>query len=435
MLAMSSYWPAVDRPGYEAEAAIDFTRAPSLALPPPPAEAPADRQSAPAHLLAAESATEDRQIPATIPNETPAPAGAPNTDAAGAPVSDRATGEPVTTTEAEPAPGAAGDAPTSPPSRPNASSLLPRQTALETMPATWGWRGKVRRLSGGLISPKMTEGEMQHRAARVAVRRSFTRPMTVMFANPKGGAGKTPATLLAGATFGSSRGGYVVAWDNNETRGTLGVRGLMPDRDLTVWDLLRDLDRFERVDARAGDLAGYVRAQGEAQFDVLASDEAAENMAQIGVEEFERLRAVLSRFYKLVLVDTGNNVRATNWQAAAEAADLLVVCSSYRRDVAFSASWMLDHLESTGRADLARRAVTLLSAASPDVPPGARSEIVEHFTARTRAVVEIPYDAAIAPGERIDYNAVAPRTRDAWLFACAAIAAGLTEVDQKGTNK
>jgi MinD-like ATPase involved in chromosome partitioning or flagellar assembly len=310
-----------------------------------------------------------------------------------------------------------------------AASLLPRHTALQELPATWGWRGRVHRLSKGAVAPKPTAAEVRHRQATVAVRRSYTRPMTVMFANPKGGAGKTPATLLAGATFGQARGGYVVAWDNNETRGTLGVRGLMPDQDLTVWDLLGHLDRFERIDARAGDLAGYVRAQGEARFDVLASDESAENMSQIGVDEFERLRTVLSRFYKLILVDTGNNIRASNWQAAADAADLLVVCSSYRRDVAFSAAWMLDHLERTGRADLAKRAVTVLSASEPQVPQQARAEIIEHFTGRTRTVVEIPYDRSIAPGERIDFATVDQATRDAWLYACAAIADGLAEAD------
>ncbi|BCJ46191.1 hypothetical protein GCM10010168_51400 [Actinoplanes ianthinogenes] len=391
-MSTPDYWPATSRPGYDAEAVTEFAQR----APRPAGDAPAPES-------------------ATAPAPTPAPT--------------PATEVKVVATAPVVAPEPASDTPTVLPPPPAAVGLLPRQMGVAELPATWGWRGKVRKLTRGAVAPQASAAEVRHRQATVAVRRSFTRPVTVMFANPKGGAGKTPATLLAGATFGSIRGGYVVAWDNNETRGTLGVRGLMPDQGLTVWDLLGHLDRFERVDARAGELAAYLRAQGEARFDVLASDESAENMAQIGVGEFERLRAVLSRFYKLLLIDTGNNIRATNWQAAADAADLLVVCSSYRRDVAFSAAWMLDHLESTGRADLARRAVTVLSASEPQVPPKARAEIVEHFTGRTRAVVEIPYDPTIASGERIDFSTVSRSTRDAWLYACAAIADGLAEVN------
>ena len=44
-------------------------------------------------------------------------------------------------------------------------------------------------------------------------------PKTIVVINPKGGAHKTTATMLLAATFGLQRGGYTLAWDNNETRG------------------------------------------------------------------------------------------------------------------------------------------------------------------------------------------------------------------------
>ena len=59
--------------------------------------------------------------------------------------------------------------------------------------------------------------------------------------NPKGGAGKTVAMLLLAMTFGQKRGGYVLAWDNNETQGTLGMRAQQDFHARTVRDLLRDL--------------------------------------------------------------------------------------------------------------------------------------------------------------------------------------------------
>ncbi len=149
-------------------------------------------------------------------------------------------------------------------------------------------------------------------------------------------------------------------------------------------------------------------------------------MAQFGAVEFTRVRRVLARFYGVTVVDTGNNVRAGNWQAAVAAADQLLVVSTYQRDSAVTASWTLDHLHATGRGHLADRAVTVLSAATPATDRRARVELRGHFTARTRAVVEVPYDPVIADGDHLDLHALRPATRDAWLQATAALTAGLT---------
>ena len=219
--------------------------------------------------------------------------------------------------------------------------------------------------------------------------------MTVVVVQPKGGAGKTPTTICLSAAFGAHRGGYVVGWDDNETRGTLAVRVTNPDdQRTTVWDLLGDLPAFERFDARVGDLSHYVRLQPDSHFDALVSDDNPGNMAQIGEDEFHRLHRVLQRFYRLIVVDTGNNVRSPNWQAAVNAADLVVVVSTYQRDVGYSGSWVLDHLAQTGREELARNAITVLSAADPTTDKSVREQLIAHFSARTRAVAEIPYDPA-----------------------------------------
>jgi MinD-like ATPase involved in chromosome partitioning or flagellar assembly len=249
-----------------------------------------------------------------------------------------------------------------------------------------------------------------------------------MVANPKGGAGKTPTTWLLAATLGQARGGYVLAWDDNETRGTLGVRSEGWDAVTTVWDLLEDVDRFETTAASVGDLGRYIRPQ-EARFDVLASDDDAARMAQIGEMEFDRLHSVLSRFYRLLVVDTGNNLRAANWQAAVNTADLLVVPSTYELDAAYSAAWMLDHLCAAGREDLVARAVTVLSPASPQIDQDVRGELIKHF-ARTAAVVEVPYDPGLVGGGPIDYPALREASRRAWVRVASAATAGLAATDQ-----
>jgi MinD-like ATPase involved in chromosome partitioning or flagellar assembly len=308
--------------------------------------------------------------------------------------------------------------------------LLPANSTELSQPATWGWRGQVAKLTGGRVAMEPTPEEVRWREARLAVRQSYSRPLSVVFANPKGGAGKTPATACVASTFGVMRGGGVVAWDNNETRGTLAVRTQAEAHAHTVWDLLAHLDWFERPDARLGDLDQFMRNQGESYYDVLASDEHPGNMAQIGRDEFARLRAVLERYYRIICIDTGNNVRAANWQASIEAADLLVVCTSWRRDDAYTAAWMLDHLEQSGHRKLIERAVTVVSSRDRQIDGALRGQVLEHFGARTSAVVEIPFDPHLAMGERISYPALQRSTQDAWLLASAAIAHGLAFQDQ-----
>jgi MinD-like ATPase involved in chromosome partitioning or flagellar assembly len=295
--------------------------------------------------------------------------------------------------------------------------------------AEWGWQAAVRRLSGGVVKPRPGRAERAHRAGLTELRRAYSRPQTVMVANPKGGAGKTPTAWLLAATFGQSRGGYVLAWDDNETRGTLGVRSEGWDAITTVWDLLEDVDRFETTAASVGDLGRYIRPQ-EARFDVLASDDDAARMAQIGEMEFDRLQRVLTRFYRLLVVDTGNNLRAANWQAAVNTADLLVVPSTYELDAAYSAAWMLDHLCTAGREDLVAGAVTVLSPASPQIDKDVRAELIKHFS-RTAAVVEVPYDPGLVGGGPIDYRALSEASRRAWVRVASVVSAGLGAADQR----
>jgi MinD-like ATPase involved in chromosome partitioning or flagellar assembly len=316
---------------------------------------------------------------------------------------------------------------------PRPEDLLERtRPSVTAAPPSWGWRGRLHRLSGGLITLKTAQDEIDVRQAITDIRRGFSRPMTLVVIQPKGGAGKTPTTICLSAAFGAHRGGYVVGWDNNETRGTLAVRVTNPDdQRATVWDLLGDLAGFERSDARVGDLNYYVRPQADANFDALVSDDNPGNMAQIGEQEFQRLHSVLQRFYRMIVVDTGNNVRSPNWQAAVNSADLVVVVSTYQRDVGYSGSWVLDHLTQTGREELARNAVTVLTAADPTTDKAVREQLLTHFGTRTRTIAEIPYDPQLAHGGPIQWNSLAEPTRNAWVLAGSAIANALAERDER----
>lgn len=304
--------------------------------------------------------------------------------------------------------------------------FLQSRPAAPVGPATTGWQGSVRRLSGGLISPKPSSFELRHRSAIERVQRSLRGPRTVVVINPKGGAHKTTATLLLAATFGTHRGGSTLAWDNNETRGTLGWRGQPARHQNTAVDLLHDLDRFNDVrNAKVGDLDNYVRAQGSTQFDVLASDEDAAASSTIDATAFNELHQSLSRFYRVLVVDTGNNMRASNWEAALAAADQLVIVSTIREDTAASAAWLVDGLYEKGHEQKVRQAVTVLASPSKVADVQLNRRLHGHFASLTRAVLDVPHDPALVDGGTLNYDALAPETREAWLQVTATVADGL----------
>ena len=324
-----------------------------------------------------------------------------------------------------------------PPATPSASSeprrfmtatdfLDRRADAAEPGPATWGWRGRVRRWSGGSIKPRMGPAERAYEQDRALIQKDFDGPVTIAFINPKGGAAKTTGVLAAGYTFGTVRGGGVVAWDNNETRGTLGIRGSRSTHTKTTKELLADLGKFADVSqSRIGDLGSYVRSQGDAHFDVLASDESANVTGQIHADDFNSIHQLLTRFYRVILVDTGNNMRAENWLAAADAADLLVVTSTVREDTGYSGLWMLDALQDAGYQNLKYKTVTVLSDPSTTVDGKLAKDLVDVYQQRTRGVYRVPYDPALVAGSVLPYNQLSHGTRMSWLRACAGMASAL----------
>jgi MinD-like ATPase involved in chromosome partitioning or flagellar assembly len=366
----------------------------------------------------------DRQQAAPAPTSTPTqtPPVAPTGSAAAAAPVEPAVREPDEAAEGQPE-GQPGE----PRRFMTATDFLDRRAdSLEHGPATWGWRGAMRRWSGGLISPRMGPAEVAYEQDRSMIQKDFDGPRTIAFINPKGGAAKTTGVLAAGYTFGTVRGGGVVAWDNNETRGTLGIRGTRSTHRNTTRELLEDLERFSDVyQSRIGDLGAFVRSQGDAHFDVLASDERPDVTGMIKAQDFDAVHKLLERFYRIILVDTGNNMRAENWLAAADAADLLVVTSTVREDTGYSGLWMLDALQDAGYQNLKYKTVTVLSDPSAQVDAKLAADLTDVYQQRTRAVFRVPYDPALVAGSVVPYSQLSHHTRMEWLKACAGMAAAL----------
>lgn len=249
---------------------------------------------------------------------------------------------------------------------------------------------------------------------------------TVMVINTKGGGGKTLVSIMLATYLGRYRTGQVLAWDNNETEGTLGMRAPSTPHHRTVVDLLGGLPALAaNPTAGPSELGHYVREQKGLSFDVLASADDDEAMRIVGEHEFEELHSQLSRFYRMIIIDTGNNRLAPNWLAAVRQADMLVFATSLKDDTSVVAAKNLDALVAAGREDLVRNAVCVISHTSAKADPGAGVHTREHFDRWVRSVVDIPYDPALAPGLNLDPTKIAPRTHEACLEMTACVVDGL----------
>ncbi|GAA1704444.1 MinD/ParA family ATP-binding protein [Fodinicola feengrottensis] len=258
------------------------------------------------------------------------------------------------------------------------------------------------------------------------VRAQIPGPRVIAFINPKGGAHKTTASVLTAASFGVLRRRGVLAWDDNELRGTLGLRAGTARHGRTIKHLLHDLPELEATGGPyPEELDAYLRRQDDGCFDVLASDEDPRIGRLLTTDVVQRLARAVTRSHQIVIVDTGNNIDSDNWRTIIERADQLVVITLPREDAAFAADWMLELLVEDGYAAKVAHAVTVFSTPAPAIEQAAYADLAQHFASRTRAVIQTPYDAALDHGGRIDYHALSPQTRDAWVRVAAVIAQGL----------
>ena len=291
-------------------------------------------------------------------------------------------------------------------------------------PATKGWRGLATRV-GVRMSP--SEVERAERADVLAVSQHWPGPRTIAVVNGKGGAGKTPTTVLLSAVFARYGGAGVLAWDNNQTRGTLGWRTEKGPHDATLLELLPQVDRLLSASAQSADLAHYVHHQTRDRFDVLRSKPMAlAHEQRVEPSDVDAIHAVASKYYRLIFIDSGNDESDPMWLRMIDQTDQLVVATTTRDDHAEAGALLLEALAERDErsARLADKAVVVVTQADSKAASDDVQRVATGYGQLAREAVTIPYDPAMVDG-LLNYGSLRPTTQRAWLAAAAAVARGL----------
>lgn len=289
-------------------------------------------------------------------------------------------------------------------------------------PARQGWRGTANRV-GLRLDPG--PAEILWRDDVHLVSQHWPGPRTVAVGNPKGSANKTPTTVMLSAVFARYGGAGVLAWDNNETRGSLAWRTQRSNHEATVLDLLPRVTQLLGTGAQSAEMSYFAHHQPADKYDVLRSDQSVDGDHEVSAEDVEKIHRVAARYYRMIVLDSGNNERAANWRAMIKQANTLVIPCTNVEDTAEAGARMLEAL--SRRDDhsrkLAQNAVAIISKRTPGRDPN-MDRIVRDFSPLVREVVTIPYDKALLSGI-IQFEALRPDTKRAWLRAAAAVARGL----------
>ncbi|WP_111467188.1 MinD/ParA family ATP-binding protein [Microbacterium suaedae] len=295
-------------------------------------------------------------------------------------------------------------------------------------PATRGFRGTMTRM-GIRMAPGAEE--RAERADEMAVAQHWPGPRTIAVVNGKGGSGKTPTTILIGAAFARFGGAGVLAWDNNQTRGTLGWRTEQGPHDGTLHDMLEASEHLLSNNAQAADVASFVHHQRQDRFDVLRSQPIALASEQrVSADDVDRIHAIAARYYRLIVMDSGNDESDPLWQRMIDRTDQLVVATTTRDEHAEAGALLLDALADRDEhsAKLAANAVTVVSQADQKAPAAEVRRVVDGYRRLTRDVVQVPFDPAMIDGH-LHFGALRPATQRAWLAASAAVARGFAGSD------
>ena len=283
-----------------------------------------------------------------------------------------------------------------------------------------GWRRTIFRATGGLVRVGESASSQRRREliwrARTPVAGGHHR---VAVMSLKGGVGKTTTTVGLGATLATLRGDRVIAVDANPDRGTLSDKVRL-ETSATVRDLLNERQQVHRyADVRA------FTSQASSRLEVLASDRDPGVSVAFSEDDYCDVARVLEHYYSICITDCGTGLLHSAMTGVLNLADQIVLVSSPSVDGARSASATLDWLDAHDYGDLVRNAVVVLSTIRPRNKSTVDLDRLEqHFAARCRAVVRVPYDPHLEEGAEVELEQLSPATTEAYLRLAATVGDG-----------
>lgn len=290
--------------------------------------------------------------------------------------------------------------------------------------ASVGFRGVLASL-GLPVAPGPAEVVERQRvdlrtADETTVRQAtWTRAVSILINNPKGGTGKTPTALLLGGVLAAIRGGSVAILEVSDDPGALNFRA-EGNPQLGLGELVRDVTQIRT----AGHLAGYTAPQTSFA-SVIGSTGRRERLTGDSVIA---VTSVIDEFYGIRVMDSGNVTTSSAFQGAVSVSDVLVIPVMNAGDSVLEAIQLLDELRSAG-GDSAKLADTAIAIRLTDGRPendAVRQEVERLLKdAGVSALHEIPYDAHIAERGQITLGNLNPATRDAFTSAAASVVRSL----------
>jgi MinD-like ATPase involved in chromosome partitioning or flagellar assembly len=281
-----------------------------------------------------------------------------------------------------------------------------------------GWRKGVLNLSGGKLNLGPSPADRRRAELVLRARTPVTGCHRLAVISLKGGVGKTTTTAALGAMFALLRPDRVIAVDANPDRGTL-IERVPRQSGATVRHLLEARDRLTRY----GDVREFT-SQSVTRLEVLASDADPSASSALSEQDYRDTVDVLERYYNLILTDCGTGLLHDAMRGVLGLASSLVVVSSASLDGARSASATLDWLEAHGMEQLAKEAVVVISSVRPGGGIVDVMQLEDHFAARCRAVVTVPYDPHLEAGGILELEELDEETMDAYKELAAAVGEG-----------
>ncbi|KRE28247.1 ParA family protein [Agromyces sp. Soil535] len=251
-----------------------------------------------------------------------------------------------------------------------------------------------------------SEEEAAYNSIVSALRHATLPPnMRILFANPKGGAGKTTGALTLASAIAAVRSMPVAAVEVSDSAGSLARRAEgSPRRGLA------ELIAMYREDINGSEITGHLTPQSSGAH-VLGSQGQRATLTRLDVN---RLLEMIAKQYQVTVLDSGNNLYSGAFTSALAHADAVVIPVCARADSVLAGIDVLDELRRSGRSDLAENAVVahIHDGQYEDEQMLERLRVALEQTGNR--LVDIPFDAHAAAGSELSFGRLSPANVQAW---------------------